>query len=279
MAKKITPGRRLPAPPGSMEVRLLEYLQGQYPILTIRPGAMKDFTILCPEMAALAHAGQFVHIRVPGFSLRRPISIAQVDKAAGTLRFLFDIRGEGTRVLADCKEGDMLDLMGPLGNGFTLLDPSCHAIVVGGGIGVPPMLQTALHYGPNATAVLGFRSADKIVLTQDFADAGCPVELCTDDGSAGFHGVVTEPLRRCIEQKKPDIVYACGPKIMLKFVAQLCAQYGVRCQVSLEERMACGVGACLGCATPIRQDDGSVTFLHVCKNGPVFDAERVVFDD
>ena len=82
-----------------------------------------------------------------------------------------------------------------------------------------------------------------------------------------------------LEEEKPDIVYACGPKVMLKFVAKMCAEYNVRCQVSLEERMACGVGACLGCATPIRRDDGSVTYLHVCKDGPVFEAERVVFDD
>ena len=88
-----------------------------------------------------------------------------------------------------------------------------------------------------------------------------------------------EAVDRLFEEEKPDIVYACGPKVMLKFVAQMCAQYGVRCEVSLEERMACGVGACLGCATPIRREDGSVTYLHVCKDGPVFDAERVVFDE
>ena len=93
------------------------------------------------------------------------------------------------------------------------------------------------------------------------------------------HGLVTDLLRQRLEEEKPDIVYACGPKVMLKFVAQMCAQYGVRCEVSLEERMACGVGACLGCATPIRREDGSVTYLHVCKDGPVFDAERVVFDE
>ena len=88
-----------------------------------------------------------------------------------------------------------------------------------------------------------------------------------------------ETVNALFEEEKPDIVYACGPKVMLKFVAKMCAEYNVRCQVSLEERMACGVGACLGCATPIRRDDGSVTYLHVCKDGPVFEAERVVFDD
>ena len=151
--------------------------------------------------------------------------------------------------------------------------------MVGGGIGVPPMLQTAKHYGSNATAILGFRDKDKIVLTEDFERSGIRVMLATDDGSAGHHGLVTDLLKVRLEEEKPDIVYACGPKVMLKIVAKMCAEYNVRCQVSLEERMACGVGACLGCATPIRRDDGSVTYLHVCKDGPVFEAERVVFDD
>ena len=240
---------------------------------------MCDFTIECPEIAALSKAGQFVHIRVPGFTLRRPISICEVDKQAGTIRILFDIRGEGTKVLANTKEGDLLDVMGPLGNGFELLDPSKKAVVVGGGIGVPPMLETAKSYGENATAILGFRSEDKIVLTDDFTAQKNRVMLCTDDGSAGHHGLVTDLMKVRMEEEKPDIVYACGPKIMLKFVAKMCEEYGVRCQVSLEERMACGIGACLGCATPIKADDGSITYLHVCKNGPVFEAERVVFDE
>lgn len=257
----------------------MEYLQGTYRVTKIRPGCMCDYTIACPDIAAISKAGQFVHIRVPGFTLRRPISICEVDRQARTLRILFDIRGEGTKVLAQTKEGDLLDVMGPLGNGFELLDADKKAVVVGGGIGVPPMLETAKSYGKNATAILGFRSSDKIVLTDDFTAQGSRVMLCTDDGSAGHHGLVTDLLKQCFEEELPDIVYACGPKIMLKFVAQMCAQHGVRCQVSLEERMACGVGACLGCATPIRQEDGSVTYLHVCKNGPVFDAERVVFDD
>lgn len=257
----------------------MEYLQGNYRISRILPGSMSDFTIDCPDIAAKARAGQFVHIRVPGFTLRRPISICEVDREQGSIRILFDVRGEGTRVMAQMKEGDLIDVMGPLGNGFALLEPQKKAVVVGGGIGVPPMLQTAKHYGSNATAILGFRDKDKIVLTEDFERSGIRVMLATDDGSAGHRGLVTDLLKVRLEEEKPDIVYACGPKVMLKFVAKMCAEYNVRCQVSLEERMACGVGACLGCATPIRRDDGSVTYLHVCKDGPVFEAERVVFDD
>lgn len=257
----------------------MAHIQGEFPIVKASHGAMLDFTVHCPQLVQEAQAGQFVHIRVPGFTLRRPISICELDKAAGTLRILVDIRGEGTEELAKRKEGDLLDIMGPLGNGFELLDPSKKVVVVGGGIGVPPMLETAKHYGPNATAIVGFRNKDLQILTEDFAKAGCPVLLCTDDGSAGQKGLVTDLLRQRFAQEPVDIVYACGPKIMLKFVAQLCKEQGVRCQVSMEERMGCGVGACLVCACKTRREDGSETYSHVCKNGPVFDAERVVFDE
>ena len=109
----------------------MEYLQKNYRIRKIMPGSMHDFTIDCPDIAALAKAGQFVHIRVPGFTLRRPISICEIDRQEGTLRILFDVRGEGTRAMAQMQQGDLIDVMGPLGNGFTLLDPSKKAVVVG----------------------------------------------------------------------------------------------------------------------------------------------------
>ena len=255
------------------------HIQGEYPIIEVNHGAMVDYTILCPEIARESKAGQFVHIRVPGFTLRRPISICEVNADKGTLRILFDIRGEGTRAMADMRVGDMIDIMGPLGNGFELLDPSKKAVVVGGGIGVPPMLQTAKHYGENATAIIGFRNKDLIVLEEDFKKQGNPVMLCTDDGTAGHHGLVTDLLKQRIEEGPVDIVYACGPKIMLKYVALTCKEHGIRCQVSLEERMGCGVGACLVCACKTRKENGEETYSHVCKNGPVFDAEKVVFDE
>ena len=191
----------------------MEYLQGIYRISHVGTGSMCDFTIECPQLAQRSKAGQFVHIRLPGFTLRRPISICEVE--GDSLRILFDVRGEGTRVMAQLREGDSIDVMGPLGNGFTLLDSQKKAVVVGGGIGVPPMLQTAKHYAGNATAILGFRDAGKIVLTQDFEKYGARVMLATDDGSAGHHGLVTDLLRQRLEEEKPDIVYACGPKVML----------------------------------------------------------------
>lgn len=141
---------------------------------------------------------------------------------------------------------------------------------------MPPMLETAKGYGEKATAILGFRSANAVILTQDFQRQGNRVVLCTDDGTMGFHGFVTQALEQQLQQKKPALICACGPHPMLKGVAQLAQQYGVDCQVSLEERMGCGVGACLVCACRTVKD-GQEYLSHVCKDGPVFDSKDVLF--
>ena len=122
-----------------------------------------DFVVEAPDFAAAAQAGQFAHIYVPGKTLRRPISICGVDRAAGTLRFVFQIRGEGTRILAGLEEGATLDILAPLGHGFVLGDCSRKAVFVGGGIGVPPLLEASKAFGKNATAVLGFRNRDAVI--------------------------------------------------------------------------------------------------------------------
>ena len=257
----------------------MKYIQNVYPILSRNAIArdMFDYVVHCPELAALAQAGQFVHIRVPGHTLRRPISICEVDKTAGTIRLVFEVRGSGTEALANLAAGGMMDVMGPLGNGFDLLSPDSAAIVVGGGIGTPPMLETAKHYAENCTAILGFRDAAHVILDDDFDACGCDVRLATDDGSTGHKGFVTDLLKARLEESGADIIYACGPKPMLKAVADIAAQFGVRCQVSLEERMGCGVGACLVCACKIARENGDPTYKHVCKDGPVFEAKEVFF--
>ena len=148
----------------------MSYCQGEYIIKSKKNLAKNcyDITVFCPDMAEQAQAGQFVHIRIKGFSLRRPISICQIDRKNGLLRLVFEVRGAGTQAMADWNTGDMIDLIGPLGHGFTLLDPDKKAIVVGGGIGTPPMLEVADHYKQNATAIIGFRSAEAVILAEDF---------------------------------------------------------------------------------------------------------------
>ncbi|OUN08982.1 dihydroorotate dehydrogenase electron transfer subunit [Flavonifractor sp. An91] len=219
-------------------------------------------------------AGQFLHIACgEGLLLRRPISVCMVqeDEPQDTARVVFEVRGEGTKWLAQRQVGDKVNVLGPLGNGFTVT-PNDRLLLVGGGIGVPPLLGQAAFTAKNSTAILGFRSADRAMLVEDYRDYCEAVYLCSDDGSLGRHGFVDAQLKDILEKDKNFIaVLACGPKPMLKNVAKVAAEYGVPCQVSLEERMACGVGACLGCA--VQMADG--TMKHVCKDGPVFDAKEV----
>ena len=253
------------------------YKQGLYPIIKKAASAkgIFDITVLCPEIAALAEAGQFAQVLAEGFFLRRPISICGIDKQAGTIRLVFEVRGSGTEVISHLNVGENIDIMAPLGHGFTKIDGK--AVCTGGGIGVPPMLGIASLYGADATVITGFRNAAAVILQEDFKAAGCNTVLCTDDGSAGIHGFVTTALEQHLQSNKTDIIYACGPMPMLKAVAAMAEKNGIRCEVSLEQRMACGVGACLGCACRTLVN-GEEKFRHVCKDGPVFDAREVVFD-
>ncbi|WP_297195985.1 dihydroorotate dehydrogenase electron transfer subunit [uncultured Flavonifractor sp.] len=235
-----------------------------------------SFTLEVGEMVTKEglRAGQFLHIQCgEGHLLRRPISVClcMEDAPHDTARIVFEVRGEGTRWLAQRQVGDKLNVLGPLGNGFQIT-PEDRLLLVGGGIGVPPLLGQAAYTAKKATAVLGFRSADRAMLVEDYHDYCKEVYLCSDDGSMGRHGFVDAQLRDILEKDKGfTAILVCGPKPMLKNVAKVAAEYGVPCQVSLEERMACGVGACLGCA--VQMADG--TMKHVCKDGPVFDAKEV----
>ncbi|MDE6005592.1 MAG: dihydroorotate dehydrogenase electron transfer subunit [Oscillospiraceae bacterium] len=255
----------------------MKYLQGKYPVINKQALAHDVYSILilCPEVAKLAQAGQFVHILPTGFGLRRPISIAGIDKKNGVLRIVFVIKGNGTKAIADLKQGDFIDMIAPLGHGFTLMPEAEHVVLVGGGIGVPPMLPLAEYYGEKATAISGFRSFQQVILQEDLENYGAKTICCTEDGSAGaVKGFVTTPLEQLLTESV-DAVFACGALPMLKAVAELCKRNKIYCEVSMEERMACGVGACLGCACEIKNADGEINFLHVCKNGPVFNAEEV----
>lgn len=240
-----------------------------------------DVELFAPEIATLATPGQFVQVGVPGFFLRRPISICNVNREAGTIRLVIEQRGAGTDALADLPVGTALAVLGPLGRGFTMLPvtadaPPPTALFVGGGIGVPPLLMAAAPYGSRGTVWLGFRTASAVILTEAFQRQGNQVELFTDDGTAGTHGLVTAPLTAYVERHRPAMLYACGPRPMLQAVAAVANEQDIRCELSMEERMACGVGACLGCACAVTGAEHT-TYAHVCKDGPVFPAEQVVF--
>ncbi len=257
----------------------MKYTQGQYPILEKKTLAkeMYSFIILCPEVATVAAPGQFVHIRANGFTLRRPISICEINPEKGTLRIVFEVRGSGTAEIARLNKGDLVDMLAPLGHGFTVNPAFKKVVLLGGGIGTPPMLPLAQAYGEKAVVITGFRSANAVILQEDFKKTGAETILCTDDGTMGIHGFVTQPLEEILQAGGVDAICACGPMPMLKGIAALAKTYNVPlCEVSLEERMACGVGACLGCACKTKRNDEEY-FAHVCKNGPVFNAEEVVW--
>ncbi len=218
-----------------------------------------DLPVLC---------GQFAHVYVPGKTLRRPISVC--DASDGELRLVYQVKGGGTEIMSQMQSGTV-DVLVPLGNGFDIQSGRRYCLI-GGGIGVPPMLYTAKQCD-RPLIITGFRNQSLVILQDDLQAQGETL-LCTDDGSAGQKGFVTDLLRARIGEV--DEVCACGPTPMLKAVAAVCKEFGKPCQVSLEERMGCGVGACLVCAVKVRKN-GEEVMQHVCKNGPVFNAEEVVF--
>lgn len=228
-----------------------------------------SMTVEAPELARSALPGQFVQVKC-GHSrmLRRPISIC--DAEGDTLRLVFEVRGDGTEWLSRRKAGARVDLIGPLGKGFDLSGDKL--LLVGGGIGLPPMLYAAKQCKGKAHVVSGFRSADRAMLAEDFEKTAEAFAITSDDGSIGAHGFVDTLVRKALEKEKDFTgILACGPKPMLRSVVKAAEEFGLNVQVSMEERMACGVGACLGCA--VQMADGSMK--HVCKDGPVFDSREV----
>ena len=213
--------------------------------------------------------GQFVEVRVDGcheVMLRRPISVHDVNPEAGTLSLLVQVVGNGTRRLAELQVGDKLNIVYPLGHGFTLdLKPQTSALLVGGGAGIAPLLHLSKALkarGVECTILLGGRTADLIPVRDEFLPYGT-LCLATDDGSLGHKGLV---ISHPAFSEHYNMIYTCGPTPMMKAVARSAAERGIRCEVSLENMMACGVGACLCCVTDTDQGHRCV-----CKDGPVFD--------
>lgn len=233
-----------------------------------------DMVLSFPKGAKEAKPGQFIAMYCEDGTklLPRPISICGIDAEKGTLRVVYRIAGEGTRLFSEMKEGDSLEVMGPLGNGFAMKEKK--AIIIGGGIGIPPMLELAKQLPCEKTVVLGYR--DALFLKEEF-EQYANVVVATEDGSYGTKGTVIDAIREA--QVDGDILYACGPMPMLKALAAYAEEHGMEAQISLEERMACGIGACLGCICKTKEKDHhtNVNNARICKDGPVFDAKEVVF--
>lgn len=233
-----------------------------------------DFTVTCPEMAAKVKAGQFLHILCGGDAyLRRPISICDVTDGKN-IRFIFETRGKGTDALSQKRVGEKLDILGPLGNGFTVHQEDEDAILlIGGGIGVFPLLHLAKQLNKKATVILGFRNQDAVMMTEEFEAVSRNVFLATDDGSCGYHGFVTDVMKNIMDSNRVSRIYTCGPTPMMRQIVKLAEPAGIPVQVSLEERMGCGVGACVTCTCTV-----AGARKRVCKDGPVFHGAEVEWD-
>lgn len=233
-----------------------------------------DMTVYSPKIAGCAKPGQFVNIKCgDDLLLRRPISICDCD--GENFRLVYENRGAGTSMLTRLITGDNLDILGPLGNGVFPTSVS-RVLLVGGGCGAAPLLFAAKKNN-ECSAVLGFRTCKNAVLTDDFYSVCENLLIATDDGTMGASGTVERPVNLLLEKHKFSYIFACGPRPMLKAVSIIAKRHSIPCYVSTEERMACGVGACLCCAIKTKSDKEA--YSHVCKDGPVFEAGQIVLED
>ncbi len=221
------------------------------------------------DPSAVIAPGQFVEIFLEGFFLRRPISVC--DCNGQSLRIVYKVVGQGTEKMSRMDVGSQLDMLTGLGRGFSVDKGGAFPLVIGGGVGVPPLYMLArrlIENGAQPTAVLGFNSADEVFFTEEFRALGVRVILCTADGSAGVRGFVTDVL-----PGGSSFAYACGPLPMLHALQRVLPQE-LGAEFSLEERMGCGFGACMGCSIQTR--DGA---KRVCKDGPVFPRETLIWPE
>jgi len=253
---------------------------------------VRELVLYAPELAESSSPGQFVHVLCGSPAaldplLRRPFSIHDADPTSGRVSLLYEIRGRGTAALAERLPGEILDVLGPLGQGFTLPESSTQPLILAaGGIAVAPLYFLGRRIGETvgcrrATFIVGARTQSLLVCLDKFSQLGRDVRVATDDGSAGYHGLVSGLLEQFAAANEEmgaagPLVYACGPMPMLEAVAEITKAHGLKCQVSTEAKMACGIGACMSCAIEVRSGN-SAKYVRCCKEGPVFDADEVIW--
>lgn len=245
-----------------------------------------------PSAARGARPGQFIHIRCREEApydplLRRPISLVDVDPVRGTLDIVYKVMGLGTRVLAQIPEGSEADFIGPLGEPFIFPPKGKRAVLIGGGVGIPPMVFLAKELvkggGWRVKVFLGARTREWVICREDFRKLGVPVHAATDDGTLGYKGSVVNLFEKefpyTLHPSPPTALYICGPTGMMKAAAAVAGRRGIPAQVSLEERMGCAMGCCMGCVVEVNTEPAGshARFQRVCTEGPVFAAEAVLW--
>ncbi len=265
-------------------------------VLVNRQVAVEQFllSLALPASFPTPLPGQFVMVREPACRtplLPRPLSVYAFHRTEeqATLEIMYRLVGQGTRLLASLPPGAALNVIGPLGNGFTIIPERKNVVFVAGGIGIAPLTFLATHYatllrqdegnkkGPHRRIIFyaGARTGEALAGIERIESFSEDIKISTDDGTWGFAGTVTKLLSKDLAFYSPDdaAFYTCGPAPMLKNLAAMLAGEGFFCQVSTEERMACGLGACLGCAITLKDGQGGCTYKRVCKDGPVFNLE------
>jgi dihydroorotate dehydrogenase electron transfer subunit len=257
-------------------------------VLTVRRvDAYHAMTLVAPQLAARFRPGQFLTVAVggpdTGWVTRRAFSIHQArPDHGGTVEFVFDVRGPGTRWLAGRRSRDPLDVTGPLGKPFPLPREPVSCLLVGGGYGSAPLFPLAARLAARRCDVdflLGAASGDRVFGALTARRTGRGALITTEDGSLGSRGVVTDLLPAAVHDGRTDVIYACGPMPMLRAVSVLAGRWNIPVQAAVEEQMACGIGVCMTCVLPVTGGDGVTRMVRACAEGPVFRGDRVRWDD
>ncbi len=262
------------SPSSKIGVNLCEILSN-----TPQNGDYNLMELAADAVALSASAGQFFHLECPSNRegspfFRRPMSIYRIDRAAGRIAFLYKVQGKGTRALADMRAGEVLNALGPLGNGFTLPEGCRHVLAVGRGVGLAtlgPLAQEAQAKGAKVTAILSARSADLVMSQEEFASFGARVQVVTDEDGSSDPAALAARIEAVHGESPFDYMATCGSNRIFKLMKAFGAAHGVAGEVALEARMGCGTGMCYACVAPMRNADGSIRYDRVCWDGPVFE--------
>lgn len=235
-----------------------------------------EMELVASDIARAIRPGQFIQLYPPDERniLPRPISLASVSEDIITI--IYRVVGKGTEQFSHLQKGNHIRIMGPLGNGFTLPDVTAKSILIGGGLGIPPLLELSKRLHGNIEVFLGYQ--DVPFMIERFQQLNLDVHVATQSGKYGFHGNVLDMLKK--NAPSANYIFACGPRPMLQAVSEWAKDQRIPIQVSMEERMACGIGVCLGCGIKIRKPgEPDWKYMRVCKDGPVFNGNEVVWNE